>query len=300
MRGISSRASTVSPARGSVALPPADPIVFSDGRPPWPTVVDVTDTLSGIAEELATVWPSFLDEVLLPAEEDLHGVIHNVRRNVRCAVGVARVVEVPLADLVRGERCCTSCVPSSLAPGGVSTEAVAHNTRLLRTAVSSHLPLSARALAATLAIWGDYSRFVPREVFARLRSEHLLPLLYASSSAPSSLAARGPLVAFTAGDMRLGAQENPVLYDAYARSAGSSLLHASPHDGVWVLHDPLRGGSAHGMWPPLGKVVEMQVTREDVDPAVYEIFGTFADDALTGSGSWEDLSEWWSAAKRLA
>lgn len=240
-----------------------------------------------------------MDEVVLPAEEDMHGVVHAIRRDARCAIGVARIVEIPLASMVRGERCCASCVPPSLGPGGATSDAVLNNTRLLRIAVDDSADACDRVVAATLVLWGDYSRFIPRPVFSRLRSTYLLPLLETAGGGRPLPGAPGPLVAFTAGDMRRGREENPVLYDTYARGAARSLLHASPHGGVWLLHDPLHGENPP-MWPPLGRVLEPVARPEEIDLAACEVFGVLADDALAGSGSWEDLPDWWTAAKRLA
>jgi len=254
--------------------------------------------IAQIAAGLAPAWPTFLADVFLPVEEDRDGTYHDIRRDVRCAAP-CRVDEVSVAVMLSGQRCCPRCLPRSLAPAGRVCVELSARTRLLRTALDSSVAGPDRAFAAVLAIWEGYSRYIPRPVFEGLRVSVLLPLVTGSFSRPPN--ATGPLVAFTAGDMRLGGSENPALHAVAARAAAGSLVHASPRDGVWLLHDPWRDvpGDAPS-YPPLGRVLETAVARSEIDAVACEIFGVLADDALSGTGSWEDIDEWWSAARALS
>lgn len=265
------------------------------------TAVVTPETIGGVLAELEGVWPTIHDDVLLPLEEDGNGVCHDVRREVRCAAP-ARIVELRLWELLAGERCCAKCVPEALRAGGRIARDLSVHTLCLRVALDDEVTTTERASAAVLTVWNGPSRFLPRPVFERVRATVLLPLLasLAEETRGRDASSIGPLVAFTAGDMRLGMGENPELYQLTARGAAASLVHASPRDGVWLLHDPYSGaGTGLPRWPSLGTVLLPAVHRTEIDLAACEVFGVLADDALAGSGSWEDLPDWWAAAKRL-
>lgn len=260
-----------------------------------------SETIDGVLAELEGVWPTIHDDVLLPLEEDGNGVCHDIRREVRCA-SPARIVELRLGELLVGERCCAKCVPEALRAGGRLARDLSTHTLCLRVALDEDVTASERASAAVLTVWNGSSRFLPQPVFERVRATVLLPLLAElAEDAPGwDASSTGPLVAFTAGDMRLGMGENPELYRLTARVAATALVHASPRDGVWLLHDPY-SGVATGLprWPSLGTVLLPAVRREEIDPVACEIFGVLADDALAGLSSWEDIHQWWSAANHL-
>ena len=258
-------------------------------------------SLEDIQRNLVGVWPTMLADILLPVEEDASGTFHDIRREVRCA-SPARIAEVSVTGLLSGERCCPACIPMSLAPGGSLFTKLDKYTLCLRTALDRAVTAAERATAAVLTVWDGESRYLPRPAFERLRGTVLLPLVTElAAGLPRDIRGeRGPLVAFTAGDMRLGRSENPQLYAAIARSAAVSLVYASPRDGVWLLHDPFRSvTSAIPAWPQLGRVLVGDVARDELDPVACEIFGVLADDALAGASSWDDIHEWWAAARRL-
>ena len=275
-----------------------------DDRRPGATVRKVAasgDSIEDIQRNLSDVWPTMLADVILPVEEDATGAFHDIRREVRCAAPT-RIAESSVAGLLEGERCCPACIPLSLAPGGRLFTELDKYTLCLRTALDRAVTASERAAAAVLTVWDGTSRYLPPHVFERLRGTVLLPLVtdLATGLRQGTGDESGPLVAFTAGDMRLGRTENPQLYAAIARSAAVSLVHASPRDGVWLLHDPFRHVTATvAAWPPLGRVLVGNVARSDLDPVACEIFGVLADDALAGASSWDDIHEWWAAARRL-
>lgn len=259
------------------------------------------DGIDDVLDDLARIWPALADELLQPLEEDAEGTCHDIRRQVRCKAP-ARVVEVPLRRLLTGEKCCSECVPPALLPGGRLAGELASRTLCLRVALDERVTAVERATAAVLTVWSGPSRYLPQPVFDRIRRTTLLPLLgeLAVAFPGGGDDATGPLVAFTAGDMRLGMNENPECYRQVARSAAPALLHASPRDGVWLLHDPYRvdpGGTAERTG--LGTVLLPSVRRGDIDPVACEIFGVLADDALAGLSSWEDIRHWWFAANRL-
>lgn len=265
---------------------------------PTPAGIYARSGVVSAAEDVAAAWPTFLEDVLLPVEEDRDGVYHDIRRDVRCSAPV-RIAEANLVDLLSGRRICPACLTPSLAPGGRLCKEVMARTLWLRVALDVSSPPLERARAAVSVIWEGYSRYFPRGVFEKVRAETLLPIV-ARHGEPCR-EGPGPLVAFTAGDMRLGGSENAVLSAATLRAAPAALVHASAHDGVWLLHDPWRELDARvSHYPALGRVLETSVPRSDVNPSACEIFGVLADDALSGSGSWEDIREWWSAACALA
>jgi len=259
------------------------------------------ESIDAVLSALARVWPTIHEDVVLPLEEDVNGVRHDVRGQPRCATP-ARIVELGLGEMLAGERLCGVCMPSALRPGGRIARDLASRTLCLRVALDEEVTTSERASAAVLTIWAGSSRFLPRPVFERMRSTVLLPLIegIAAGLPGTDVTATGPLVAFTAGDIRMGMDENPEMYQLTARAATASLVHASPRDGVWLLHDPYRGVEANRLrWPGLGVVLLRSVRRADLDPVACEIFGVLADDALDGMSSWEDIHQWWSAANQL-
>lgn len=268
---------------------------------PHPLSASATHGIDRVHRDLRALWPTVLDDVLLPLEEDRHGLLHDIRREVRCSAP-ARIVEASVSELLAGNRVCEACIPPSLAPGGRLCTELSSYTLCLRAALDTSVTCSERAAALVLTVWGGSSRYLPRQVFERLRSTVLLPLLGELGSGlpgrdPTS---RGPLVAFTAGDMRLGMSENPQLFAAAARGAARSLIHASSGDGVWLLHDPYRDlAPSVPRTPPLGRVLVVDVQRGEIDRSACEIFGVLADDALAGQSSWDDIHDWWSAAQRL-
>lgn len=265
------------------------------------TAVVTPETIDDVLAELEGVWPTIHDDVLLPLEEDGNGVCHDIRREVRCTAP-ARIVELRLGELLVGERCCTKCVPEALRAGGRISRDLSVHTLCLRVALDAEVTATERASAAVLTVWNGPSRFLPRPVFEKVRTTVLLPLLaeLAEEAQGRDASSTGPLVAFTAGDMRLGMGENPELYRLTARGAAASLVHASPRDGVWLLHDPYSGvGTGLPRWPGLGTVLLPAVRRSEIDPVACEIFGVLADDALAGLSSWEDIHQWWAAANHL-
>lgn len=262
---------------------------------------NASETVNSVLEELEGVWPTMREDVLLPLEEDGNGVCHDIRRDVRCSAP-ARIVELRLGELLSGERCCVKCVPDALCGGGRLARDLSAHTLCLRAALDDEVTPRERACAAVMTVWTGSSRFLPRPVFERVRSTVLLPLIgeMASRLPERDASVSGPLIAFTAGDMRLGMEESPELYRLTASGAATALVHASPRDGVWLLHDPYRGvGSSLPRWPGLGTVLLGSVRRAEIDPIACEIFGVLADDALAGMSSWEDIHQWWSAANHL-
>jgi len=259
------------------------------------------ESIDAVLSALVRVWPTVHEDVVLPLEEDVNGVRHDVRGQPRCATP-ARIVELGLGEMLAGERLCGVCMPSALRPVGRIARDLASRTLCLRVALADEVTATERARAAVLTVWNGPSRFLPRPVFERVRATVLLPLLasLAEETRERDASSSGPLVAFTAGDMRFGMDENPELYQLIARRAAVALVHASPQDGVWLLHDPYgEAGTRLPRWPILGRVLLPEVHRTEIDLAACEVFGVLADDALAGSGSWEDLPDWWTMAKRL-
>lgn len=257
------------------------------------------ETLESLVSELERIWPTLRDDVVLVFEEDGYGLCHEIRRETRCSAP-ARVVERCLGGLLAGDRCCTSCVPVALGPGGRLLRELSTYTLCLRVALDEEVTAAERASAAVMTIWNGPSRYLPRPMFEKLRGAVLLPLL---ATLAEDLTGRGenetgPLMAFTAGDIRLGMTENPDLYRLAARGAVASLVYASPRDGVWLLHDPYKD-LAQAHWPLLGTVLHPSVRRGDIDHVACEIFGVLADDALSGLTSWDDIHQWWVAANHL-
>lgn len=259
------------------------------------------ESIDAVLADLAHVWPTLHEDVVLPLEEDARGLCHDIRREVRCAAP-ARVVELVLGEMLTSERCCGVCMPAALRPGGRIARDLTSHTLCLRVALDVEVTPSERASAAVLTIWTGPSRYLPRPVFETLRGKVLLPMIedLVTGSPARAASVTGPLVAFTAGDMRLGMTENPELYRSTARAAAAALVHASPRDGVWLLHDPYRDIDPQRIrWPRLGTVLIPSVRRAEIDPVACEIFGVLADDALSGLSSWDDIHQWWSAANQL-
>lgn len=259
----------------------------------------VTETLGSLVADLERVWPTLRDDVVLVLEEDRHGICHELRRETRCGAP-ARVVERRLGAILTGEHCCTACIPPALGPGGGLLRDIGAHTLCLRVALDERVAPAERASAAVMTIWNGPSRYLPRVVFERMRGSVLLPLL---ATLAADLPGRGenetgPLVAFTAGDIRFGMTENPELYRLAARGAVASLVHASPRDGVWLLHDPYKD-LAQLPRPLLGIVLQHSVRKRDIDQVACEIFGVLADDALSGLSRWDDIHQWWFAANHL-
>ena len=257
------------------------------------------ETLESLVSDLERIWPTLRDDVVLVLEEDGYGLCHEIRRETRCSAP-ARIVERRLGELLTGDSCCTVCIPATLGPDGRLLREISAATLCLRVALDEGVTAAERASAAVMTIWNGPSRYLPRPVFDRLRGAVLLPLL---ATLAEDLPGRGgnetgPLMAFTAGDIRLGMTENPELYRLAARGAVASLVHASPRDGVWLLHDPYKD-QAQSHWPLLGTVLRPSVRKGDIDQVACEIFGVLADDALSGLSSWDDTHQWWVAANHL-
>lgn len=260
-------------------------------------------SISEVATQLAPVWDDFL-LVEVPLEEDSEGIRHNLSRSSRCRPP-QRIVVVPLLDLINGERLCPLCCIPQLEPMGQIGQLVALRTVSLRLAIAPDaIDPSVRAQAMVRAIWSGASRFCPPPVFKRLRHEVLLPGInkLGASLRPHDTAVPGSLVAFTLGDMRLGPDEDPGHYDLWVKAAAPALVHASPGDGVWLLHSAEHYVPALARtWMSLGTMLSEKCLRDDIDLQACEVFGVLCDDAVAGSGDyWSDVKDWWVAAQLLS
>lgn len=274
---------------------------------PYPLTAD---TIESVVLCLEHAHPTFLADALFLLEEDGNGLGHSIPRKsniftygVDCSTGPTRIVERSLGGILAGTRCCTTCVPSAFKSGGDIRYMVSTDTLYLRVALNEDVAVFERASAAVMAVWAGPSRCLPPHVYDRIRNEILLPLIrtLAEGSPGRTADTTGPLLAFTAEDIRRGMSRNPDLYRLTARAASASLVHASPRDGVWLLHAPyidVADGSI--MQPLLGKIVHPSIRRGDIYQSACEIFGVFADDALPGLGAREDIHQWWFAANTLS
>jgi hypothetical protein len=268
-----------------------------------PDVLDLLDcSIVEVAEQLAHVWDDFMD-VEMTVEEDADGVWHALVRSTPCRPP-QRVALVTLRALVSAPLSCPRCWTGPSPSMRPFDQLVAARTLSLRLAVATRsLPDASRAQAMVQVLWGGSSRFCPEPVFSRLRREVLLPGVFdlgrrlrAEQSVDS-----GMLVAFTLGDMRLGAEEDPYTFDLFAQAAAASLVHASPGDGVWLLHAPSQYVPAlQRSGAGMGKILERNCRRDEIDAQACEVFGVLCDDAVAGCGDWADIYQWWSAAKLLS
>lgn len=274
---------------------------------PYPLTAE---TIESVVSCLERIHPTFLEDTLLLLEEDGNGLCHIISRksnvftyNIDCSTGPARIVEVSLGDILSGIRCCATCVPEAFKPGGSIRYTVSTDTLYLRVALNEDITLFERTNAAVRAIWAGPSRCIPFLAYSKIRNEILLPLIrtLAERSHVHTSSTVGPLLAFTATDIKLGMSKNPDLYQLTAKVAATSLVHASPMDGVWLLHATyIDVVSASMTQPMLGTVIHPSIRRNAICQNACETFGILADDAFSRSDTWENVQQWWFTANELS
>ena len=223
-----------------------------------------------------------------------------------CAVGSLRETETTIADLLEGSGNCTKCVPVALSPGSALSVKYLTQTKLLASITDDKFASELdRARTIVKFIWSGNNNALPNGRYNEIVDKILMPELkeYGTrNSTRNTDTTPRILVALTARDIYMGAEDNPAMYEYTVTAAAVDMFYAAKSNSVWLLNVqswPTLRDFPSGQWS-LGTVLSDRFYEENSNSEMCEIFATFCNDALAGSADWADLQHFYTSATILA